>query len=177
MERSLKKWRVRTENGREWSGNELGHLLQHLTERRRLLAGLERRGYDPETVRVLLEEGFAERDDISSAERLEELALKGCIFRTRDGEKRLYQAFQFVVGVYEFQLNSLDREFAELFEEYLPHIGLSMAQAKTSQMRVIPLESSVEATPRPAPRRRWRPAPTAGPRPRPARASIRAVHS
>jgi len=49
--------------------------------------------------------------------------------------------------VYEFQLNTLDREFSELFEEYLPHIGLTMAQAKTSQMRVIPLESSVEATP------------------------------
>ena len=69
------------------------------------------------------------------------------LFRVREGEKRLYQAFQFVVGVYEFQLNDLDREFAEMFEEYLPHLGLSMAQAKTSQMRVIPLESAIEATP------------------------------
>jgi ferredoxin len=86
-------------------------------------------------------------DEAELAERLEELALKGCIFRVRQGEKRLYQAYQFVVGVYEFQLNDLDREFAEMFEEYLPHIGLSMATLKTSQMRVIPLESSVEATP------------------------------
>jgi electron transport complex protein RnfB len=87
------------------------------------------------------------RDEAELAEKLEELALKGCIFRVRDGEKRLYQAFQFLVGVYEFQVNHLDREFCELFEEYLPHIGLSMAQVKTSQMRVIPLESSVEAAP------------------------------
>jgi DNA gyrase subunit B len=65
---------VRVEGGREWSGNELNHLLQHLSERRRLVAGLERRGYDPESVRVLLQEGFAERDDFSSAERLEALA-------------------------------------------------------------------------------------------------------
>jgi ferredoxin len=86
-------------------------------------------------------------DEAELTERLEELALKGCIFRVRQGEKRLYQAYQFVVGVYEFQLNDLDREFAEMFEEYLPHIGLSMATLKTSQMRVIPLESSVEATP------------------------------
>jgi Pyruvate/2-oxoacid:ferredoxin oxidoreductase delta subunit len=86
-------------------------------------------------------------EEAELAERLEELALKGCIFRLRDGDKRLYQAFQFVVGVYEFQLNHLDREFSELFEEYLPHLGLAMAQAKTSQMRVIPLESAVEATP------------------------------
>jgi ferredoxin len=87
------------------------------------------------------------RDEAELAEQLEELALKGCIFRVRENGKPLYQAFQFVVGVYEFQVNHLDREFAELFEEYLPHIGLAMAQAKTSQMRVIPLESSVEATP------------------------------
>jgi electron transport complex protein RnfB len=86
-------------------------------------------------------------DEAELAEKLEELALKGCIFRVRDGEKRLYQAYQFVVGVYEFQLSRLDREFAELFEEYLPHIGLSMAKLKTSQMRVIPLESAVETTP------------------------------
>jgi ferredoxin len=86
-------------------------------------------------------------DETELAEKLEELALKGCIFRVRDGEKRLYQAYHFVVGLYEFQLNRLDREFAELFEEYLPHIGLSMLPLKTAQMRVIPLESSVEATP------------------------------
>jgi ferredoxin len=102
-------------------------------------------GQEPEDVQSIAARiGIDEKE---LAERLEELALKGCIFRTRDGEKRSYQAYQFVVGVYEFQLNSLDREFAELFEEYLPHIGLSMAQVKTSQMRVIPLESSVEATP------------------------------
>ena len=102
-------------------------------------------GQEPEEVQSIAARIGVDEKEL--AERLEELALKGCIFRIRDGEKRLYQAYQFVVGVYEFQLNSLDREFAELFEEYLPHIGLAMAQAKTSQMRVIPLESSVEATP------------------------------
>ena len=102
-------------------------------------------GQEPEEVQsIAARTGI---DETELAEKLEELALKGCIFRVRDGEKRLYQAYQFVVGVYEFQLNNLDREFAELFEEYLPHIGLSMAQVKTSQMRVIPLESAVEATP------------------------------
>jgi Fe-S-cluster-containing hydrogenase component 2 len=75
------------------------------------------------------------------------MAQKGCIFRVRDGEKPLYQAFQFLVGLYEFQLNNLDREFCELFEEYLPYIATNIMAAKTKQMRVIPLESSVEATP------------------------------
>ena len=85
-------------------------------------------------------------DETELAEKLEELAQKGCIFRVREGENRRYRAYQFIVGVYEFQLNTLDREFAELFEEYLPHIGLSVAQLKTRQMRVIPLESAIQTT-------------------------------
>jgi Pyruvate/2-oxoacid:ferredoxin oxidoreductase delta subunit len=100
---------------------------------------------EPEEVKSIA--GRIGMDETELAERLEELAQKGCIFRVRDGEKRLYQAYHFVVGVYEFQLKTLDHEFAELFEEYLPHLGLAMAQAKTAQMRVIPLDSSVEATP------------------------------
>jgi ferredoxin len=102
-------------------------------------------GQEPEEVQsIAARTGIGETE---LAEKLEELALKGCIFRVREGEKRLYQAYQFIVGVYEFQLNNLDREFAELFEEYLPHLGLSMVNLKTRQMRVIPLESAVEATP------------------------------
>ena len=101
-------------------------------------------GQDPEEVQSIA--ARTGMDETELAEKLEELALKGCIFRVRQGEKRLYQAYQFLVGVYEFQLNTLDREFSELFEEYLPHIGLSMANLKTSQMRVIPLESAIHAT-------------------------------
>ena len=45
------------------------------------------------------------------------------------------------VGLYEFQLNRLDREFCELFEEYMPYLGMSLA-GYTSQMRVVPVASS-----------------------------------
>lgn len=93
---------------------------------------------------------IAERTGIGEPElsdRLEELAQKGCIFRFREGDKPLYQAFQFIVGIYEFQLKHLDREFCELFEEYLPYFGISLANIKTSQMRVIPMESAVGTTP------------------------------
>lgn len=85
-------------------------------------------------------------DRAELGEKLEEMALKGLIFRKREGDKRFYQAFQFLVGIYEFQLGRLDKEFSELFEAYLPYIGLSMANQKTRQMRIIPLESSLDAT-------------------------------
>ena len=86
-------------------------------------------------------------DQAELARRLEAMAQKGLIFRVRKGDKSLYQAFQFIVGIYEFQLKYLDREFCQMFEEYLPYIGMSFMSVKTKQMRVIPVESSVGTTP------------------------------
>jgi len=82
-------------------------------------------------------------DEKELADKLEAMAQKGIIYRVRSGDKRLYQAHQFVVGVYEFQLNHLDKEFCELFEEYLPYIGMNMLSASTRQLRVVPVESAV----------------------------------
>lgn len=98
---------------------------------------------EPEEVSVI-----AVRIGMSESElgpKLEEMAQRGLIFRVREGDKPLYQAFQFLVGVYEFQLQNLDKEFCELFEEYLPHLGMSLRSLKTQQLRVIPVESSLEA--------------------------------
>jgi electron transport complex protein RnfB len=82
------------------------------------------------------------------ARRLEEMAQKGLIFRVRKGNKALYQACQFMVGVYEFQLKKLDKEFCQMFEEYLPYFGMSLLPIKTKQLRVIPVASAVKATQR-----------------------------
>jgi electron transport complex protein RnfB len=100
---------------------------------------------DPEDIATIAQRTGIDESELS--ERLEELAQRGCIFRTREGDKPLYQAFQFIVGIYEFQLKHLDREFCELFEEYLPYFGISLAKVKTSQLRVVPLESSLKTTP------------------------------
>lgn len=88
-------------------------------------------------------------------EKLEKMAQDGLIFRVREGEKRLYHAFHFLVGLYEFQLNRLDREFCELFEEYLPYIHMSMA-GLTRQLRVIPVASSFKSEYKAAPYSRVR---------------------
>jgi len=82
-------------------------------------------------------------DEKELAGKLEDMALKGLIYRVRSGDKKLYQAFQFIVGVYEFQLPHLDKEFCELFEQYLPYIGMNMASVQTQQLRVVPVESAV----------------------------------
>ena len=97
---------------------------------------------EPETVpdiarRVGMNESVA-------GDMLEEMAQNGVIYRVKRDGKPLYQAFQFLVGIYEFQLKNLDREFAELFEEYLPYYGLAMASVKTGQLRRIPIGSAIQ---------------------------------
>ena len=49
-----------------------------------------------------------------------------------------------MIGVYEFQVKAIDKEFSELFDAYLPYMGMSLARFKTKQMRILPLESAVE---------------------------------
>ncbi len=83
------------------------------------------------------------RNEGELGEQLESMAQKGLIFRVRENGRSSYQAFQFMVGIYEFQVKHLDAEFARLFEEYLPYYGLSMARLKTKQLRVIPVESAI----------------------------------
>jgi len=100
---------------------------------------------EPEEVSAIAARLAMEESEL--AQKLEEMAQKGLIFRTRRGDRVLYQAFQFVVGVYEFQLDNLDREFCELFEEYLPYLGASFLPLKTRQLRVIPVESAIKAVP------------------------------
>jgi len=87
--------------------------------------------------------------DVSETEeRLESMAARGLIYRIRAGEDVLYMAVNFIPGIYEFQLNNVDREFAELMEEYLPHLfKTTWADLKTNQFRVVPVNSAVDALP------------------------------
>jgi len=95
-------------------------------------------------------------DEAELAEQLENMAQKGLIFRVRSDDGPLYQAFQFVVGIYEFQLKNLDREFCELFEEYLPYLGAGFMALKTRQIRIVPVEAAVQGVKSVAPYNRIR---------------------
>ncbi len=64
----------------------------------------------------------------------------------RRGDSTTYAAISFVVGIYEFQLNKIDRELAELFEEYIPTLIGQMRSTRTKPMRVIPVDSAIDAT-------------------------------
>jgi electron transport complex protein RnfB len=85
-------------------------------------------------------------DEHEAAEKLASMASRGLIYRDSDGDKTLYRAEQFIVGIYEYRLGAMDREMAELVEEYIPYIGLAMAGVKTLQTRFIPVGSAVDAS-------------------------------
>lgn len=81
-----------------------------------------------------------------AAEQLESMARRGLILRVRNEGEVLYGAVQFLVGIYEHQAVSMDREFAELAQEYLLYIGMAQGQNETEQMRVIPVASTIDVT-------------------------------
>ncbi|MBE0695542.1 MAG: 4Fe-4S ferredoxin, partial [Anaerolineaceae bacterium] len=64
------------------------------------------------------------------------------VFPTPAGTKT-YMAEQFVIGFWEGQVNRLDRELVELFEEYLPTYAHSGIWEKTPQLRTIPVRESI----------------------------------
>lgn len=80
--------------------------------------------------------------------QLEEMAVAGLIFREWKDNQPCYQAFQFLIGIYEFQLNYIDKELAVMIEEFLPHYGMALATAgvKTKQLRVSPVSSAIDTS-------------------------------
>lgn len=86
-----------------------------------------------------------EMDEEAAAALLGEMHAKGLVQRARiPGRGDFYMAAQFVIGIYEFQLGRIDRELAELMEEYLPYLHESWTSIKTGQLRVVPVGMSVD---------------------------------
>ena len=76
--------------------------------------------------------------------RLEEMEKKGLVMGIRQPGKPIeYIPLQFVVGFWEGQVNRLDCELVELFEEYRPTFFNQELWRKAPQMRTIPIRESI----------------------------------
>ena len=80
-------------------------------------------------------------------EMLEQMAMRGLIYRVRTRSRLIFIPISFLLGIYELHLNTLDRELAEMVEEYLPHIFNSWSSVKTKQLRVVPINESLKEAP------------------------------
>lgn len=84
-------------------------------------------------------------EEAAAAELLERMARQGDLLRIRMGEMVMYMPMSFLVGVYEFHVKTMDREFAEMMEEYESYLVDSWLDVKTKQLRVIPIGASLES--------------------------------
>src|SRR4030042_5666086 len=95
-------------------------------------------------------EQIAKRADKPAEEiaaRLEDMTERGLLFRLRRGDSSKYAAIPFVHGLFEFQLKSLDRELAEMMEQYHKE-GFATNFHKIGGMflRTIPVQKAVDVT-------------------------------
>ncbi len=60
-----------------------------------------------------------------------------------EGKPTRYMAQQFLVGFWETQVDRLDRELVELFEEYLPVYAASGLWGQNPQLRTVPVRESI----------------------------------
>lgn len=74
---------------------------------------------------------------------LKEMGKKGVIVHVKRKGQDSYMLAQFVVGIWEYQVNRLTKELIADFNAYVPHLMKQMEKQKTQQLRVVPVEKSV----------------------------------
>jgi len=85
-------------------------------------------------------------DESSMAKTLENMSQKGLIFHLQKDNRDLYMAAQFVIGIWEYHVNDLDRELIKDVNEYFSHfLKNTWMKQKTKQLRVIPIAKSIPA--------------------------------
>jgi electron transport complex protein RnfB len=68
---------------------------------------------------------------------------RGQIFGVALGDVKIFKMVPWAIGIYEFQLHRMDREFAELCEEYNRSFAQQFFGTKPQLMRVIPVEEEI----------------------------------
>lgn len=84
------------------------------------------------------------RDPMLLRQMLETMARKGLIFRQRKKETVKYAAVAFVIGSYEFQLKNMDRELAQLVEDFFEEGFMDFSPGRNiTPLRTIPVHQSI----------------------------------
>jgi Pyruvate/2-oxoacid:ferredoxin oxidoreductase delta subunit len=68
---------------------------------------------------------------------------RGQIFGVKLGAIGLFRMYPWVFGIYEFQLPHMDRELAEMCEEYQAVWGKKFSETKLPFMQVVPVEQEI----------------------------------
>jgi len=76
---------------------------------------------------------------------LDTMVKKGQIGSFKMFGQQMYMLFPFIVGIYEFQLKRMDKELADLFEEYAPELIRTVGSFAPAVARVVPVSTEIDA--------------------------------
>ncbi len=96
----------------------------------------------PETVEAIAERLEKPVDEMQSI--LDNMVEKGQIGSFKMFGQQMYMFFPFVIGIYEFQLDRMDKELAEMFEEYAPLLVKTVGKYEPAVARVVPISTEVK---------------------------------
>lgn len=75
--------------------------------------------------------------------KLVSMAFGGQLMMIKIGPERMFRMMPWVFGIYEFQLSRMDREFAELCQEYSVHYGKEFFSKKPQMLQTLPVEVTI----------------------------------
>lgn len=80
-----------------------------------------------------------------ATEKLRNMAERGLLFSRKENNRTLYGTTPFVHGIFEYQVNRMDKELAELMDQYNTEaMERTMAQNGESFLRTIPIQKSID---------------------------------
>ncbi len=86
-----------------------------------------------------------DRPEQEVAEQLEDMAERGLLFRIKKDGPAKFGAIPFVHGIFEFQVNTMDRELAEMTGKYFEEaFDSAMQESAEYFLRTVPVNESVE---------------------------------
>lgn len=77
--------------------------------------------------------------------QLKEMARRGLISWKRSEKGPAFGLLPFVVGIYEYQLGQIDKEFAQLFEDYYLEAFGEALSLKPQFHRIVPINESIQS--------------------------------
>lgn len=96
----------------------------------------------PETVDQIAERVGMDKKLLK--DRLESMSEKGLVFRIRREGRTLYRAAPFMIGLYEYSVNKIDRELAEYYREYCDTTYIdALGISNVPGFRVMPVSESI----------------------------------
>jgi len=97
----------------------------------------------PEEAKVIAHRARRSVEETTSL--LDEMFQKGLISKLKKKEgPSVYMALQYVIGIWEYHVNAVDKGLAKDMEEYIPYLLDFDVWKKTPQLRTIPVGQSID---------------------------------